>query len=69
MKVSSVTVNDKHISKAESMLLDTIRKIDDPDKLAEISNEIRHPDLKISFLLLASDLLITEIDNSNKRRE
>lgn len=66
--MNSVTGNNKKISKAEYMLIDAIRKINDPDKLAEISNEVRDANLKISFLLLASDLLISNIDKSTERR-
>lgn len=51
-----------HLTNAEMSLIKTIRNINDPDKLAQISDELSNHDLKISFLLIAADLMVGATD-------
>jgi len=46
-----------NLTNGELTLIKTIRSINDPDQLAQISNELSNPDLRISFLLIAADLI------------
>lgn len=47
----------EEITKAELSLIKAIRNIEDPDQVAQISNEVSDPNLKIGFLLIASDMI------------
>lgn len=46
----------EEITKAELSLIKAIRNIEDPDQVAQISNQVSDPNLKIGFLLIASDM-------------
>lgn len=50
------------LTNAEMLLIKTIRNINDPDKLAQISDELSNHDLKIGFLLIAADLMVGATD-------
>lgn len=47
----------EEITKAELSLIKAIRNIEDPDQVAQVSNEVSDPNLKIGFLLIASDMI------------